>query len=272
MDRTLTEAGYAKLFTDLRKLWEEGKSKAQQAVNRQLLQTYWSMGGRLAVEELTANAGYEKTIMDRLAEDMKTDVTTLYRCIQFFETYKAVPASEFLTWSHYRVLLSVKDAKERTFYTNQAETNRWTRDQLAKAVQGDRYGEETAGKKGKRLKRPVGVTYVYKATILDIVDGDTLLLDIDIGFDIKKKQRIRLADVDAPPIDADGGPEAAAYVRNQLTRVPFVMVRTTKIDIHGRFLGHVFYSLDETAEKDDVYREGRFLNQELLDRGLARLI
>lgn len=268
--KTLTDAGYAKLFTDLRKLWEAGKAKAHQAVNQQLLQTYWEMGRRLALEDLTPNAGYEKTLMDRLADDMKTDVTTLYRCIQFHETYKAVPGGDFLTWSHYRILLTVKDDKERGYYTGEAETNHWTRDQLLKAVQGDRYGEDQGGKKGKRLKRPFGATYVYKATVLDVVDGDTLVLDIDIGFDIKKKQRIRLAGIDAPEIDADGGQEAADYVRKQLSRVTSIMVKTSKVDINGRFLGWVFYSFDEAIDKDNVYAEGKFLNQELLDRGLAR--
>lgn len=62
-EKTLTEAGYAKLLTDLRKLWETGKAKAQRAVTRQLLQTYWEIGGRIADEKLTLNAGYEKAVM-----------------------------------------------------------------------------------------------------------------------------------------------------------------------------------------------------------------
>ena len=33
-EKTLTEAGYAKLLTDLRKLWETGKAKAHRAVSR----------------------------------------------------------------------------------------------------------------------------------------------------------------------------------------------------------------------------------------------
>lgn len=49
------------------------------------------------------------------------------------------------------------------------------------------------------------------------------------------------------------------------------MLRTTKVDINGRFLGHVFYFLDDTIEKDDIYTDGRYLNQELLDKGFARL-
>lgn len=102
-EKTLTEVGYAKLLTDLRKLWETGKAKAQRAVSRQLLQTYWEIGGRIGDEKLTENAGYEKSIMERLADDMRTDITTLYRCVQFHDTYPEVPKSETLSWSHVRL-------------------------------------------------------------------------------------------------------------------------------------------------------------------------
>ena len=269
-DKPLTESGYAKLLSDLRKLWETGKAKAQRAVSRQLLQTYWEIGGRIAEEKLTSNAGYEKAVMERLAEDMRTDMTTLYRCVQFHETYQSVPENEFLSWSHYRVLLTVKDQKERDFYTQEAEEKHWTRDQLLKAVQGDTFSDDKKETKVKRLPRPIGATYVFKAIVLEVVDGDTLVVDVDCGFEIKKKERIRLAGVDCAEIITEEGKEAAEYVRNQLARVPFIMLRTTKVDINGRFLGHVFYSLDDTMVKDDIYTEGRYLNQDLLEKGLAR--
>lgn len=270
-EKTLTEAGYAKLLTDLRKLWETGKAKAHRAVSRQLLQSYWEIGGRIGEEKLTANAGYEKAVMERLAEDMRTDMTTLYRCVQFHDTYEAVPDSDYLSWSHYRVLLTVKDLKERDYYTKVAEEKHWTRDQLLKAVQGDAYSDDKTGKKAKKLPRPTGATYVFKAYVLNVVDGDTLLVDVDCGFEIKKKERIRLAGIDCAELITDEGREAAEYVRNQLARVPFIMLRTTKVDINGRFLGHVFYSLDDTMEKDDIYTDGRYLNQELIDKNFAKL-
>ncbi len=269
-EKTLTEAGYVKLLSDLRKLWETGKAKAQRAISRQLLQTYWEIGGRIAEEKLTSNAGYEKAVMERLADDMRTDMTTLYRCVQFHETYKTVPENESLSWSHYRVLLTVKEAKERDFYTKEAEQKHWTRDQLLKAVQGDSFGEDKKSGKAKKLPRPIGATYVFKAIVLEVVDGDTLVVDVDCGFEIKKKERIRLAGIDCPDIVTDEGKEAAEYVRNQLARVPFIMIRTTKVDINGRFLGHVFYSLDDSTEKDNIYTNGRYLNQDLLDKGFAR--
>ena len=94
---------------------------------------------------------------------------------------------------------------------------------------------------------------------------------LDLGFEVLIGQRIRLAEVDAPPINEDGGEDAFAYVRDQMAKSKKRVIRTSKEDVHGRFVGHVFYSLDERMEWGRVYRDGRWLNQELLDRGLARV-
>jgi hypothetical protein len=87
---------------------------------------------------LTSNAGYEKAVMERLADDLRTGMTTLFRCVQFHETYKSVAENESLSWSP----LTVKDTKERDFYTKEAEEKHWTRDQLLKAAQGDAFADD----------------------------------------------------------------------------------------------------------------------------------
>ncbi len=105
---------------------------------------------------------------------------------------------------------------------------------------------------------------------MKVIDGDTLILRLDLGFDVWKQQRIRLAGVDAPPIKEDGGQEAFEYMRGQMAKAKVVVARTGKVDAHGRYVAHVFYSLDEGADKEEVFQKGRWLNQELLDEGLAR--
>lgn len=40
--------------------------------------------------------------------------------------------------------------------------------------------------------------YEYNATILNVIDGDTFDLDVDLGFDVHKFMRVRLLDVDTP--------------------------------------------------------------------------
>ena len=41
--------------------------------------------------------------------------------------------------------------------------------------------------------------YEYNATVVNVVDGDTIVIDIDLGFDVKlTNQKVRLLGVDTP--------------------------------------------------------------------------
>ncbi len=110
---------------------------------------------------------------------------------------------------------------------------------------------------------------MYAASVDKIIDGDTIMLMIDLGFGVWKQQRVRLAAIDTPAMDEQGGLEAFSYVRDQLAKAMVVMVKTNKIDIYGRYVGHVFYALND-MDKAKVFEQGRYLNQELLTLGLAR--
>jgi endonuclease YncB( thermonuclease family) len=53
-----------------------------------------------------------------------------------------------------------------------------------------------------------------------------LVLRLDLGFLTWRSQRIRLAGVDAPPLTDEEGREAYEYVRDQLAKASWVMVKT----------------------------------------------
>lgn len=269
--KTLTKVNFVKLVGDIETIISRGRERAKTAANTELIRTYWAIGRRIESEGLTENAGYGDAVMERLADALKTDRSTLVRCVQFFQAYpKAIPETP-LTWSHYRLLLTVTNDKERTDFEARAEKERWTREQLAKAISAATSTDQEGGKTGKKLKRPEGGPFIYRAEVLKVVDGDTLLLRLDLGFQVWKEQRIRLAGIDAPALDADGGPEALDYVQTQMAKAKVVTVSTIKIDIYGRYVGHVFYSLNEDDGWEKVFSFGKWLNQELLDRQLARL-
>ena len=45
--------------------------------------------------------------------------------------------------------------------------------------------------------------YEYKAQVVSVYDGETLTVDIDLGFEVwLRKQKIRLAGIDTPEINA----------------------------------------------------------------------
>jgi micrococcal nuclease len=91
--------------------------------------------------------------------------------------------------------------------------------------------------------------YCYKAEVVKVVDGDTLDLHIDLGFDIAFNLRVRLAGVNAPETRTGDLEEKAAglaakeYVKSWLDRRGYsVFIRTEKdkAEKYGRILANVF--------------------------------
>lgn len=269
----LSRAKYARLTADVRRIIEEGKARTAVAVNQGLVETYWQVGERICAENLPDNAGYQQAILEDLSEELDIDISTVKRSIYFFQTYKNAPRGTNLTWSHYKKLITVKDDKERRWYEELAVENGLNRVQLARSINDGIYqkSQKQKGKKlkAKILKRPQEATYVYKAIVERVIDGDTIILRIDLGFQVLKQQRIRFAEIDAPAMDEPGGRECYEYVRDKLAQVDFVMIKTNKIDIYGRYVGHIFYSTKDLS-KDEIFAQGNYLNQELLEKGLAK--
>lgn len=271
----LSATKYTKLVADIRRIIEQGRIRVAKAANQELTRTYWEVGQRVCEEGLTEKGGYGESILADLAEELEMDESTLLRSIHLFQTYKTVPDSEVLTWSHYKVLLPLTDEQERKWYEKLAEEEGLTVTQLTEAVKNERF-EESQTKAGKKVKvktltRPTEATYVYKALVERVIDGDTLLLRVDLGFTVWKEQRMRLEGIDCLALDEPGGRKAFEYVRDQMAKVEFVMVKTNKIDIYGRYVAHVFYSL-KTQDKEKIFSEGRHLNQELVEKELAKVI
>lgn len=102
--------------------------------------------------------------------------------------------------------------------------------------------------------------YTYKASVERVVDGDTLIAEVDLGFETHHRLYIRLRGIDAPEMDTAPGKEASEFLKRELEPVAFVILTTTRADKYGRYLADVFYS-----------KAGQeiFLNQKLLDEGRA---
>ena len=95
------------------------------------------------------------------------------------------------------------------------------------------------------------------------------MLDIDLGFEVIRRQSIRLARIDAPPRNTQQGAAGRRFVRKQLAVARTVVVNTRKYDIHRRYVGHVFYAFNNQGI-ESTFLKGRYLNQELIDKGHAK--
>ena len=100
--------------------------------------------------------------------------------------------------------------------------------------------------------------YVYKATVTKVVDGDTVDLLVDCGFNILRKERIRFYGVDAWETrgeEREQGLEAKEFVQNLLPVGSECVVRTGKQQgKFGRYLGEIF--VDDKSLNDLLLEHG----------------
>ncbi len=92
--------------------------------------------------------------------------------------------------------------------------------------------------------------YQYKATILDVYDGDTVHMDVDVGFEINLTLHSRLYGIGAPELRAAGGRAARDHLifllgMRDATPSTSVFVQTIKdrTEKYGRYLA-VLYRRD----------------------------
>jgi endonuclease YncB( thermonuclease family) len=169
------------------------------------------------------------------------------------------------------------DTEQRSWYAVQACEHGWSAPKLREAVREQQYRNRRTdkprrpGKRPAQLRRPMGERFFYKAIIQRVVDGDTLLAIVDLGFQVLKEQRFRLAGIDTPERGTPKGDRALELVQRELASVEFVMLNTDKIDLYGRYVAHVFYAPGEN-DKRRIVAEGGYLNQKLVDVGLARAL
>jgi len=76
---------------------------------------------------------------------------------------------------------------------------------------------------------------------------------------------------DDPPRDTPNGAQGRRYVREQLATARTLVVNTRKYDIHRRYVAHVFYAFNNGGI-EHTFLKGRYLNQELVDKGFAKVV
>ena len=88
--------------------------------------------------------------------------------------------------------------------------------------------------------------YIYKASLIRVVDGDTVELMIDLGFDTSRRERFRLYGIDAPEMRTEAGKAAKAWLISVLQPLGFIYVQTIQLstkakrDKYGRFLAVLY--------------------------------
>ena len=114
--------------------------------------------------------------------------------------------------------------------------------------------------------------YTYSATLLRVIDGDTIVVMLELAPEVWVEQKLRLRDLDCPEMKTPEGKVAKRFTEAALADA------TSKPDKYDRYLADVFLGEDvaglvepgpgsatpATARSDDL-----FLNNALLENGHA---
>lgn len=86
--------------------------------------------------------------------------------------------------------------------------------------------------------------YIRKGKVINIVDGDTVDIDIDLGFYTTIRQRVRLLRINTPEITGEEkelGLVSKAFTEQALLGKE-VVFQTTKTDSFKRWLAEIWYT------------------------------
>ncbi len=103
--------------------------------------------------------------------------------------------------------------------------------------------------------------YTYKATCTRVIDGDTIVCNIDMGFYTQlNDQTIRVARINAPELPTAEGYRAKARLQN-LIEGKEIVIKTEKSkfktngfnifsrkDKYGRWLGEIYYNSENVGD------------------------
>ena len=102
--------------------------------------------------------------------------------------------------------------------------------------------------------------FTYQAKLIEVIDGDTVDLLIDLGFGVHVRERCRLYGIDAPETPTEAGKAAKAHLESLIgaaTGELFVATRKMtrkpkeKTDKYGRYLAVLYDGISRMEDDEE---------------------
>ena len=184
--------------------------------NRSDLNTYYNVGKLLSEAGKHYGEGIIKNYSKKLTIELNKSysVTSLKYMRQFYLFQKSQPVVDHLSWSHYTILLPLKDINKINYYVNQVITYKLSKRQLIEKIKNNEYERLDDNAKNKLksqeelkindfIKNPVVLknTYNYEKVTekylkqLILEQLNTFLLELGEGFCyISDEYKIKIGD------------------------------------------------------------------------------
>ncbi len=176
------------LLTDIRALIEDVRRQVSRAANAGLTIAYWRIGKRFLEENLIDGRGeYGQKILATLAQQLEQEFgkgfsnSALTRMVRFAEQFtdEKILATllQELTWSHFTLLLPLKDPLAREFYAEMCRVERWSVRSLRQKIDGMLFERTALSKNTEAFVRQELATLRDGRMTPDLVFRDPYLLD-----------------------------------------------------------------------------------------------
>ncbi len=136
-------AAYEDIYSEIKETLLTSRNQAYTAVNFTMVQAYWQIGRIIVEHEQEGNlrSGYGKSVLQELSNRLTEEfgkgfsVRTLQQMKKFYVMFPNTNALRSqLTWTHYRLLLSVENEQARQWYMNEAAAPAWSSRQLERQI------------------------------------------------------------------------------------------------------------------------------------------
>ena len=172
------------ILTDIRQIISESKQTVSYAVSSNLVAMFWKIGYRINGQILeNQRAEYGKQIVATLSRQLTLEYgrsfeeKNLRRMMQFANQYPDIEIVATLwrqlSWSHFKILIPIKEALERDFYTQMCRIENWSVDALRKKINSLLFQRTAISKKPEELAK----LEIEKLTTSDMLTPDLVFRD-----------------------------------------------------------------------------------------------
>ncbi len=160
MSNISTTKKYEQLLDTISSAYEAGRVRAVNAVNAELVHTYWIIGQYIVEFEQAGmqRADYGKGLLEQLSKDLTLQHgrgfsrSNLIRFRQFYLVYPiCATVSHILSWSHIVELLKVENDLEREFYEKQTVSEKWSVRELQRQKESGLFLRLSVGKNKQEI-------------------------------------------------------------------------------------------------------------------------
>ena len=182
MEKELTKTPVSSidLVNDLRKIIDSTHQRVAVGANAELTMMYWHIGERINRDVLrNERATYGKQIVTQVAKQLQEiygngfEERTVRRMMRFAQIFPNIqilsPLVSILSWSHFLIVMSLKDELQREFYLTMAASERWSKRTLQDKIDGMLYERTAIAQKPDE---------VIKAELASLRDDNTLSPDL----------------------------------------------------------------------------------------------